>query len=166
MPGTKNFHVLILVLLLVSAGSLQAAVVKVKGSGTIGAIDTLTLTTSAPGEGAASVDTIIFGTGATAKVTRDSAVINSAGKLDSTGLGFFQFRTTNPAVISIKLNSHEIPFEPSVWTGSNGWQYTRPRDGSAAAKIPALTPLGIAALILLLAGVAVWLFRKRNLKTA
>ncbi len=163
MPKIKRFCGATVLFILAATVPLQAAVVQVRGTpSNLDAIDTLTVSDGAGAPNVAAVsNTVVFMPGASAQATRNRIVDSLLAKgVPAAGQGSEQFRVevTSGAteVKSVKLNGAEIPFAPNFATAHSGQKYFR-----VPEKLPALTPLGLAALTLLLLGTAVYLFRKR-----
>lgn len=161
--------------------SLFAAAFQVGGTAQRGAIDTLTVEDGAGGAGkvAANVDMIVFNTDslATAAATRDRIVFLGSAQLDcrffriqSLGSNRFQINSTGGRIIaSVKLNGSEIT---AFGDSTNAKQVILRDDANqnpnlpACGTVPSFSLYGLIALALLLAGTAVWVFRKRKTKLA
>jgi hypothetical protein len=169
-------------LLLVFPASLFAAAVRVGGSAQRGAIDTLTVGDNGflRSVVAASIDTVIFETDSLASATATRDRIVQAGefqlnckffRIQKLGADRFQINGTDGRIItSIQLNGIEIP---SGFPDSSKAGQTFQRDDSGqnpplmrCRKVPSVSFYGLIALALLLAGTAVWMFRKRRVGVA
>jgi hypothetical protein len=147
---------------------LAAVVVHIQRTST-GAIDTLTLSDAAFGEVVATVDTIEFKTnpGNSPDSTRDKIIVNAllkgvVAEPDPSGPGLVKVRRTSTGrnVVSVKLikNGTEflIPNPPDSILSKGGQKFF-----VTGAPAPSLTTYGLIILALLLAGTAVWMFRRR-----
>lgn len=182
---TRKIPLIVTAFLFIFSTALLATTkvgVKVIGTSTTKAIDTLTLTDNgpSPGEVSAAGTTvrvcISIDSGNSAVATRD-AVVNQVGnqanctlfRIQALGPDRFEINATGGRnIVSIKMNSLEVLGSvPSL----GGQTYQRDDsslnpDLPACGKVPALSTYGLIILALLLAGTAVWLFRKRVARTA
>jgi hypothetical protein len=171
-------------LLFLFPASLFAAAFRIGGTGT-DAIDTLTVESGNVGLAAAgrNVGRIIFTTDSLASptATRDKIVFAAevSGQLDCAlfrvqplGTDRFQIDATGgSAILSVKLRGIEIPVGPDSVVSNGGQTFRRDDLGQnpplpPCAKPASLSFYGLLALALLLAGLAVWMFRKRKMGIA
>ncbi|HXF49323.1 MAG TPA: IPTL-CTERM sorting domain-containing protein [Verrucomicrobiae bacterium] len=164
-------------LFLFPAGLLGAAF-QIGGTAGRKAIDTLTVEDGTVfGKVAGNVDMIIFETDslASANATRNRIVFEGLNQLDCK---FFRIQaletdrvqinaTGNRILVSLKLNGLELTSDSS----KAGQTFTR-NDANQNPSLPAcgsassLSFYGLVVLALLLAGTAVWMFRRRDTKLA
>jgi hypothetical protein len=172
-------------LLLLFPAALFAAAFRLRDTGT-DAIDTLTVESGSAGGLASAgrnVGRIIFQTdnGDSPTATRNKIV--AAAEVDMQldcalfrvqplGVDRFQIDATGGStILSVKLRGIEIPVGPDSVV-SNGGQTFRRDDAGQNAPLPpcekpaSLSFYGLIALALILAGLAVWMFRKRKMGLA
>ncbi len=172
-------------LLLLFPSSLFSRALQIGGTGS-GAIDTLTVESGSAGGLASAgrnVGRIIFQTAAgdSPTVTRNKIV--TAAEVDMQldcalfrvqPLGDDRFQidaTGGSTILSVKLRGIEIPFGPGAVVSNGGQSFSRDDLGQNAPLPPCEKPAslsfyGLMALALLLAGLAVWMFRKRKIGLA
>jgi hypothetical protein len=172
-------------LLLLFPVSLFSAAFRIGGTGA-GAIDTLTVESGDSFGLAASgrnVGRIIFQTapGDSATATRDKIVFAAEAdmqldcvlfRVQPLGTDRFQIDATGgSAILSVKLRGIEIPFAPDSVVSNGGQTFRRDDTGQnqplpPCDKAASLSLYGLIALALLLAGLAIWMFRKRKMGLA